>query len=311
MGSSMIEVGIGLILVYMLLSLIVSQINNIIKNLLNIRGQYLIDEIQEMISDPALLRQVLSHPAINSLLNGDMVKEISANKLTDILVDNLAGSGERLDLLDRLSNTDLVRQLLVLVNDAGLKQQLEQVLRTARSLPDVRAKIEEWFDSGLSRVSEMYTRRMHFWSFVVGLLLAVLLNVDSIYLARTLWNDSVLRQATVEAAITIAEQTTSAEPQADEFFDSVREAKSTVNQFLELRLPIGWFYEPLSEEPTSDIGSLSPLRDTRNLYNFWFANNPIWFTLLLEKLAGLALTTIALMQGAPFWFDLIRKATGK
>ncbi|GAB4572362.1 MAG: hypothetical protein Kow0077_11560 [Anaerolineae bacterium] len=311
MGSSIIEVGVGLVLTYMLLSIIASQVNNIIKNILNIRGQYLSAEMERLITDPRLRAQVLSHPSIESLLNGDMIKQISAEKLTDVFVDALAGSGERLEVLERLSNTDLVQQLLVLVEDAGLRQQLHQVLRTARSLGDARLKLIEWFDAGMSRVGELYKRRMQFWSLVIGALLAILLNVDTIYVGRTLWNDPVLRQATAEAAVMAAEQVDMNQPPSDELFESVRQAQGTVNQFLELRIPIGWYYQSLVDGPVIQVGPISPLRDTRNLWNFSPINNPDWFMLLLEKVVGLVLTTIAVMQGAPFWFDLLRKATGR
>lgn len=311
MGSSIIEVGIGLILAFVLLSLIASQINNIIKNLLNVRGRYFVQEFERMVSDPKLRAQMLAHPALASLLQGDMVKQIDAEKLADLLVDNLAGSGERLELLERLSNTDLVQQLLVLVEDAGLKTQLSQVLKTARSLSDAKLKLVEWFDSGLSRMSELYTRRMHFFSFVVGAMLALLLNVDTIYLARSLWNDPVLRQATAEAAVVASEQIDPSAALSGDLFESVQEAQATVDQFLQLRLPVGWYFQSLVEGPVIQVGTLNPLHDTRNVWNMWPANNPGWFGLLLEKVVGLLLTTLAVMQGAPFWFDFLRKATGR
>ncbi len=311
MGSSIIEVGVGLVLAFVLLSILASQINNIIKNLLNVRGRYFVTEFERMITDPKLRAQMLAHPALRSLLQGDMVKQINPDKLAELLVDNLAGSGERLELLERLSNTDLVQQLLVLVEDAGLKQQLAQVLKTARSLADARIKLQEWFNVGLSRVSELYTRRMHFFSFVVGALLALVLNVDAIYLARSLWNDPVLRLATAEAAVQAAEQVDPDAALSEDLFDSVREAQETMDQFLTLRLPVGWYYQSLVDGPVVQVGTLNPLHDTRNLWNLWFANNPRWLALLIEKIAGLLITTIAVMQGAPFWFDLLRKATGR
>lgn len=311
MGSSIIEVGVGLILVFVLLSIIASQINNIIKNALNIRGRYFQSEMDALVKDPALVQQILSHPSIEALLSGDMVKQITADDLANVMVDNLAGSGERLELLERLSNTDMVRQLLVLVEDPALKVELEQVLKTARSLSDAKMKLIDWFNSGMIRVSELYKRRLQFMSLVIGALLAILLNVDTIYVARTLWNDPVLRQATAEAAVVAAAKIDPEAPLSDDLVESVEEAQATVSQFLSLRLPIGWHYQSLVEGPIIQVGSISPLEDTRNLWNLTPANNPNWAMLFLQKVIGLALTTIAVMQGAPFWFDLLRKTTGR
>jgi hypothetical protein len=38
-------------------------------------------------------------------------------------------------------------------------------------------------------------------------------------------------------------------------------------------------------------------------------NSPYWLQLWLEKIGGLILTTVAVMQGAPFWFDLLKRLT--
>jgi len=310
MGSSIIEVGVGLVLVYMLLSLLVSQINNIIKNLLDVRGDYFVSEVGRLISDPQIRSRLMTHPAIQVVMDGDMIKNITADRLADVLVDILAGSGEALEYLEQLNNSALVERLLEPVNDPTLRHRLEQVLATARSLPDARAKLVDWFDSTLNRMGELYKRRMQFFSLLVGALLAILLNVDTLALGRALWNDPVLRQATVDAAnTTMAEiDLSTAEPGTVD--ESIVATRQTVGRFLELRLPIGWVLEPV-DAATQPMAMLDPLRDSRNLWNFVPGNSPYWLTLWLEKIGGLILTTVAVMQGAPFWFDLLKRATGK
>ena len=65
MSSSIIEVGIGLVLVYMVLSLLVSQINNVIKNALNTRADLYRAELERLLQDSTIREQVMNHPAIN------------------------------------------------------------------------------------------------------------------------------------------------------------------------------------------------------------------------------------------------------
>lgn len=310
MGSSIIEVGVGLILVYMLMSLLVSQINNIIKNLLDVRGEYFVNELGRLVSDPQIRARLLAHPAIQALMDGDMVKNITADKLAEVLVDILAGSGEALEYLEQLHNSALVDRLLEPISDPNLRRRLEQVLVTARSLPDAKLKLIDWFNTTLNRMSELYRRRMQFFSLVVGALLAILLNVDTLAVGRALWNDPVLRQATVAAADATLSETdlTAADPGTVQ--ESFATARRTMSQFLELRLPIGWIVDVVdaSDQP---LVTLDPLRDSRNLWNFVPGNSPYWWQLWLEKIGGLILTTVAVMQGAPFWFDMLKRATGR
>lgn len=310
MGSSIIEVGVGLILVYMLMSLLVSQINNIIKNLLDVRGEYFVNELGRLVSDPQVRARLLAHPTIQALMHGDMVKNITADKLAEVLVDILAGSGEALEYLEQLHNSALVDRLLEPISDPNLRRRLEQVLATARSLPDAKLKLIDWFNTTLNRMSELYRRRMQFFSLVVGALLAVLLNVDTLAVGRALWNDPVLRQATVAAADATLSETDLAAADPGTVQESFATARQTMSQFLELRLPIGWMVDVVdaSDQP---LATLDPLRDSRNLWNFVPGNSPYWWQLWLEKIGGLILTTVAVMQGAPFWFDLLKRATGR
>jgi hypothetical protein len=168
--------------------------------------------------------------------------------------------------------------------------------------------LTKWFDAGLNRAQELFKRRLALFSFIAGALLALTLNVDTLYVGEALWNDPVLRQATAQAAATAAESTT-VPTESDQLQQSIAAAENTVNDLLDLRLPIGWYFESLDTEST-DPNLQVQLRDTRNLWNILPAGNSKWFGLLLQKIIGLALTAIAVMQGAPFWFDLLRRATG-
>jgi hypothetical protein len=314
MASSIIEVGIGLILVYLLMSLLVSQINNILKNVLNVRSHYVEQELKRLLDDPEIRARVLAHPSVGlaeGVTEGDVLKNLSAKKLTEVLIDVLAGTGEALEKLEQLTNSPLVIELLNSVQNPTMRQKLQDVLQTARNLGDARRRLEEWFDAGMTRAQELFTRRLQFFSLLVGAILAILLNVDTLYIGQTLWNDPVLRQATVDAANVAAEEIQAAVgTEVEGLEESVAVAQETVNDLLELRLPVGWYYQAVDD--AADAGTILNMRqDTRNLWNLLPGNNPDWLGLLVQKIIGLILTTIAVMQGAPFWFDLLRRATGK
>jgi hypothetical protein len=96
---------------------------------------------------------------------------------------------------------------------------------------------------------------------------------------------------------------------------SVQAARSTLNDLLNLRLPIGWNYRSVDETVLASTEEsallLDPGWDSRNIWNFIPGNNPNWLSLVVQKVIGLLLTTVAIAQGAPFWFDIFAKLSAR
>jgi hypothetical protein len=67
-------------------------------------------------------------------------------------------------------------------------------------LSAARRTVEQWFDDAMDRASGWYKRSAQLWLGVVGLVLACLLNVDTISVATALWRDPTLRQSALEQA---------------------------------------------------------------------------------------------------------------
>jgi hypothetical protein len=154
--------------------------------------------------------------------------------------------------------------------------ELATVLRVladeaAGNVDRLRAAIEQWFDSAMDRVSGWYKRWTQLWQLIIGLILAVALNINIVTIGLALWNDIPLRTAIVAEGERLAQESESA-PRIDRTRDLL---KTT-------RLPIGWpdglpFVQRAFDWKTFD-GSL---------------------------LAGWLLTAIGASFGAPFWFDLL------
>jgi hypothetical protein len=128
------------------------------------------------------------------------------------------------------------------IQDPYLQKALEAVLTTATSLKDAQTKLGTWFDNSMTQARDLFTREMHRISLVVGLLLAMILNVDTVHLGRTLWEDPALREAVSASAQASAQQvpthtdTSSAPPVGVEA--SVQAARTTLDELLNLRLPV-------------------------------------------------------------------------
>ncbi len=404
-NSAIIEVAIGLIFVYSLLSILVTQINTIIGNILNLRAERLREGLAQLLTDPIIQARIMTHPLIGIVENrlppteritAEQAGELSSAKTTpvnwiepdtfvDVLTDVLTGergaklyaalnkaveampasieksqirelirklqiSGTglpelreairniadptlRQSLLDALTlvedaldalqveSSDLIPLLLGIrqIQDPHLQQALEAVLTTANSLKDAQEKIGAWFDNSMTQASDLFKREMQRISIVIGLLLALILNADTVQLGRTLWEDPALRQAvaaTAEAsAPQLAAQAAGSTQPPEEVDASVQAARSTLDSLLNLRLPVGWNFSPVDDAAlalsTESALLPDPRWDPRNLWNFIPGNSPHWVSLVIQKVIGLLITTIAIAQGAPFWFDLLNKLTAR
>lgn len=419
-NSAIIEVIIGMIFVFSLLSILVTQINTIITNLLNTRAKHLKNGIRDMISDPVVLAKFMSHPliklipsderampeqqlsaqsaevvsnqlpytvnwipaslfsqalldivaaqaarnlykplydAIERALNGadeararEMVRRLQGSSITTdelrAYFDTLpAPARQTLTLtLDRvqkaqtaLSDDDASSKLIPLlegirhIQEPVFQKAMDVLLATARSLEEAEAKIEFWFNSRMEQLTETYKRNIQYLSLLVGVLLAIGLNVDSLNVASTLWSDPAIRtaiaaiaqeqvdsgalrseleqtqqqQEAVQAQATAApDGETPAGPTTDQLVD---EAQATIDQLLNLRLPIGWEFTPIDAGCFAPESAPPECRNGRNIWNLLPANNPDWLGLLWRKVLGYAITVIAIAQGAPFWFDLLNR----
>ena len=89
-----------------------------------------------------------------------------------------------------------------------------------------RSEAEEWFDEAMQRLSGWYKRRTQVWLWGLGVTFAVLLDVDAIRIANTLWQDQTLRQLLVDQARHAP--TAGVDP------------KAAAGQLTSLGLPLGW-----------------------------------------------------------------------
>jgi hypothetical protein len=147
-----------------------------------------------------------------------------------------------------------------------------------------RASVERSFDEVMDRASGWYKRRVQLILFVIAVVLAAVINVDSFAIGQRLWKDEALRSAVVAqasktgtcAAGNSGATTTTQAPGTEPQQTPVQKAAACVDEVKKLGLPLGW-----SGAPTG------------------------WG--IPGKIIGLLITAFALTLGAPFWFDLLGK----
>ena len=62
-------------------------------------------------------------------------------------------------------------------------------------------------------------------------------------------------------------------------------------------------YQTVLENNPNDLR----LGDSHNLWNLIPGNNPDWLWIISIKVLGIAATMLAIGQGAPFWFNILKQ----
>lgn len=299
-------------------------------------------EIREAVQK---LRTGFSEREIRELF--DLIDTVTDDVHRAELIAGLQAVEEAVQML-RYKNSELIPLLhgINRIQDRRFKSALQSIITTADDIGEARIKIESWFNDGMDRVTKVFVGKVQVISIIVAFLLSLVLNVDTLFLARSLWEDPDLRSS-VAAAAQQFDQTGVVQPlnqvgqtgpsvivpevpatapsgkaaaQAEATLDnnlddlsrSVKAAEETINQLLALQLPIGWQFITITPElrTTSQISGLSdPITNSRNLWNYWPGNNSDWFQMLFQKIIGIVITTVAAAQGSSFWFDILKRLT--
>jgi len=158
-----------------------------------------------------------------------------------------------------------------------------------------QSNLEQWYNDAMDRVSGWYKRYTQRVLVVLGLLLAIVFNVNSVRVARTLWLDRDARQAMVDAAGDYRKDHLRASPDAGKV-DAGKlkeQLQSDVDVFSQVTtsalLPLGWKHS------------------WHDYVSFYQAD---WRGAALSTLtlaAGWLMTALAISFGAPFWFDTLNR----
>ena len=156
-------------------------------------------------------------------------------------------------------------------------------------------RIEHWYDDQMDRVSGWYKRHIAKWSLALGALLVLILNLNIVAIAQSLYTNEEIRDAVVAVA-TEATQCDGLEgAQLDECLGTLTDQ---LQRTKDAGLPIGWNVVEQCQPP----GACASFGERYGLLaqgQGWVS----WHPLLV--LLGWLLTIVALVPGARFWFDLL------
>lgn len=284
-GSQALETAIGLVLMFFIVSLGSSAIVETIARLMSKRAK----DLEQVIG---------SILAGSGAADTDVQAAIDLFKGTTIYDGLQIGSGtsifgrwKRPSYISAKSFADAVAEIERTVElaganlPAGLAGRLDSI--RADITDDVlrqKAEVEGWFDSVMARMEGAYKRWVTAVLFGAGLALTVVANASTYDTAVALWNDPATRAAVVEAAgRTTAEGAGSA--------PTIESVGDTVDSLDALSLPIGW-----------DDQSREAWAGSNWVPTNWTVEQGQFATLM-----GWLTTSILVLLGAPFWFDLLTK----
>lgn len=281
-GNAMFDVVVGLVFMYLLLSLICTVINEFIASISSLRAKNLKNGIAKLIDDENLRTAFENTGLIKSLSkqsgkNGQSY--IASREFASGLLQALAGKN------GAPATVEEAKALINQLPDSGVKECLQSlVVDIGDNVGDFKKRIGEWFDDAMDRASGVYKRNLQSISVAVALFLSVALNADTLIVAESLWEDATLRGQLVETATELIEESGVIDEMAD---------ISALNADLRA-FPIGWDFDSPDHDTDWDE---SPLN-------------------IINKVLGLIITGLAITLGAPFWFDVLSKlmrvrATGK
>jgi hypothetical protein len=323
-----VDVAIGMVFVYFLLALIASGIQELVAGLFTWRGTYLrraLDVILSNETDAGFGWNIHDFICAHMTWNAPDLKPSGSEQpgLTDTQRAVLAKvqqmpkhpilSGVPNKLPSYIPSRNFAKALLEVLRDGSDSPVFEQVQQTIDKLPDgdlkktltlfmhdaggnldaFRRNVEQWFDDAMDRVNGIYSRLSQYFLLIVGLLMAVVLNINSCDIATALWRSPALTQSIVAQATQLA-TTALSEPCPQAMggtgkVDATEKSAACTNadkviadnyaRTQSLQIPMGWSKAP-------------------NGWSEWFA-----------CVFGMVITASAIGLGAPFWFGLLQNLT--
>lgn len=289
-GSQVLDLVIGLVFVYLLLSIICTAVQEIIAALFSLRARNLAKGIANLFADKrieGLTELFYDHPLIKSLSRGTKKPSyIPAHTFALAFLDGIAPAKE-----DRVPVMPEIKAAIDgLPGDSELKRLLLVLLRQAGDDPaKFRAAIETWFNDAMERVSGWYKRQSQAIIFILALILTGITNADTIQIAKNLSANPALRAAVIAQAQQFANEQPKApfsaggpsvpplvQPPPATTGNSREAMTQAIDNFQKLGIPLGWQALPKAEE---------------------------W----PNKIIGILLTMFAISLGAPFWFDVLNR----
>lgn len=290
-GSEILEIVIGLVFVYLLFSILVTLINEYLASIFRLRAGTMKQIIERMLNDESgsfeLSSKFKDHPLIKFLSKKgkEYPSYLSSEKFSKVVLDIIRTKGNynKLGKSSELDGDDSILSDAVAALDSTNTSETIGLIKTfaKEASEDINLfarKLESWFDETAQRSEGWFNRKMKVITFIVSLVIAGAMNVDSIKIFGLLSNNADIRAEIVQSA--------------SEYIAKVSIVKSDTT-LLAAKDRLQSFYK---EE----------IRPSSNLLGLGWGGEAKFTPL---SILGWFITALAISLGAPFWFDVLNKVT--
>lgn len=327
-----LDLVIGVIFIYFLLSIICSSAVELFLSIFKSRAGLLENWLKQIFNLPALDSEgkplnvtvgeaIMNHCMVTALSKkGKSTSYIDAENFVSALLDKItiapSGTGNTVEFppsnlagyITAIENStmlsgELKRTILIFANEAlqaakARSAASANITAPVSELELFRDRLEKWFNTNADRLTGTFKRTKALpLTIIIAVIMVISLNMDSIEISKYLYNNQA---ATKELATTALNSLQNYQAQMDTLLkkDSITNAtnattipdlkaktlqlKKDLDSLHALNLPIGW--------------KASNVKNVETFINYF-----------VKHLAGWLATILAIMMGAPFWFDILNK----
>ncbi|MDX1906288.1 MAG: hypothetical protein SF053_04580 [Bacteroidia bacterium] len=314
---NILTIAIGLMLTYLILSLIASGIQETLANWFSLRARYFGRALDLMLTNPApgappeakadtsLLEAFKGHAYFQHLLDDTqkLPSYMQAQTFSSILMHVLDGR-----------DVAAVKDVVSKMSDGNLKKFLLDSLQEANNdLSAFRLQLERWYDEVMDTLSGRYKRLTHNILLIIGLGLGVYMNADSLQMYQKMTHSADPAQQTAQILAIAAQLTDSQAPAMLERVASTERTRSlaasdtvadtTLTTLIAQNSALISQAQALVTELREDSSPLGLGWSDSDLEDLKKGHAGTWAL----KLLGFFVTAIAVSLGAPFWFDLLQR----
>jgi hypothetical protein len=202
--------------------------------------------------------------------------------------------------LKRIRTTELALELTHPEMANGLRHDVA-ILQSTES--HFVAKINAWFDQTIDRVSSVFTAHARIITFAAAVIVAILLQLDTVGIVNGLWIDDALRKEIVEQGIQLAK---AYKPPPSGNPDDQAAANATSGQRAETnRAPLN--DAELNRLQYNQAAKYLSVLTQYQVLAFPALNGRQWLEhWSVSELPGIALSALLLSMGAPFWYSTLQ-----
>ncbi len=298
----MISIAIGLVLIFLILSLLATSLQEVIAGWMSLRGKMLERALEKLLTNETVEGKIEegSKELFERFKKHNWYGNMKPDKrwyhfFGGIAPSYISGSSFVTIFLQTLDGSDIskVKQGICDLPDGKLKTFLLDTLNDVNEdIDKFKKRLEEWYDGTMDRATGWYKRKVHQILLMIGMGIAIVFNADTLSIYNKLSNDPAARAEAIAVAQEFVDQGLN---QKTQNLNAVN-----VEQLNELQ-------NQIHKLVSKDIASVrSPLGlgwsevDKKQIWEEGF----IWW---LKKILGFIVTALAISLGAPFWFDLLKK----